>query len=197
MMATKTMRTDLEAPTPSLAEGQAAATAADAEVERLKALIRGTVDTWETRHETRQIVTRTGAIETVEVDTPVFVSREVPLGERLEAKRRLPAAELYQLECAAALEAARGRDAEAGRRAREQAVAEGVALLRRELPRILREQRRVQAEWRALQARCEALDQRLGMARFAEAGWPFVMAPGAQLDAFVACCVATYGLDLE
>ena len=103
MMATKTMRTDLEAPTPSLAEMQAAATAADAEVERLKALIRGTVDTWETRHETRQIVTRTGAIETVEVDTPVFVSREVPLGERLEAKRRLPAAELYQLECAAAL----------------------------------------------------------------------------------------------
>lgn len=85
----------------------------------------------------------------------------------------------------------------AERATREALVAEGLAVVRADLPRLLRETRRVQQQWQQFQGRCAALDQRLGQARFTEAAWGFVMAPGAQFGAFVAHCHESYGLNLD
>jgi hypothetical protein len=191
----KTTKTEEgKAPGVSVPEAQAALDAARGEHARLQERASGTVGRWGSRREERVYVTATGQPATAMVDTPIWETEPVGPLERVRARRALGDAADRVAICEEQLEAARQREAEAARTTREQVVGEGLALLRRELPRILREQRRVQAEWRALQARCEALDQRLGQARFTEAAWPFGM---AQFDHFVAHCRAAYGVVVD
>jgi hypothetical protein len=61
-----------------------------------------------------------------------------------------------------------GRAPNAERTARDALVAEGIALLRGELPRLLRDPWRLRRDWHRLQAGCEAIGQSLGPARFVE-----------------------------
>lgn len=184
-------------PIPSLRDAEAAHAQADAEVARLRELCSGQVATRVSRTTRQGFINARGVGEQRDVTEAVWETRAVDRLDRMRAQQALPGAEAARLEAAAQLEGARQRAAVAARTAREALEAEGLALLRRELPRLVREQRRVQAEWQALQARGAALDQRLGMERFAPAGWPFVMGPGAQLDAFVAYCRAAYGIALD
>jgi hypothetical protein len=74
-------------------------------------------------------------------------------------------------------------------------LAEGTSMVRRELPRLLREQPQLQGQWQQLQAEGEALD--LGHAHFGEVGWGAVMAPGEMLDGFLAYRREASGVDRD
>lgn len=172
---------------------------ARAEVQRLRQLALGIAESrWIQRTSRRHFITGEGVAAEADITEDVLETDPAPDGlARLRAQQALPAAEQRLLEAEVQQEQARQRAAVDERVAREAVVAEGEALVRRELPRLLRETRQVQQAWQAFEAKCAALDQRLGQARFTEAAWGFVMAPGAQFDAFVAYCREAYGLNLD
>ena len=196
-MATKATPNVVTGSTPTLAEAQATLTRLQSEAAALRAALTGEVHSPTTRREEQARVTQTGAVERVLVDVLYDDVRQVSALERRQARRRLDAVVEEMKVAEEAVEVARAAAATAARAAREALVAEGLALVRRELPDLVRRQAQLQQEWQRLQGHLEALDQRLGMARFTEAAWGLVMAPGAQFDAFVAHCRESYGLDLD
>ena len=179
----------------SLAEARATLTRLQTEAVELRRVATGTTSVETVRREVHGIINQQGRAETVEIDAPHTETRAISTLERLQATRRLDELALEIARAEEAVEIARMAAAVADRQARDALVAEGVALVRRELPELVRRQRQLQREWQAFLGRCAAVDQRLGLPRFTEAAWPFVMAPGAQFDAFVAACRAAYQLD--
>jgi len=89
------------------------------------------------------------ARQEADIAEDVLVTDPVDGLDRLRAKQALPAAELQWLESEAALEQA--RRAAAVRSARSASgCSPGTAMVRRELPRLLREQRQLQRQWQQL-----------------------------------------------
>jgi hypothetical protein len=180
-----------------MAEARAALGALQTEAASLRLLVQGERPAAVVRHEQHQVVRPSGAVEVVQIDTPTIETQYVSALERLKARRRLAVVEDDLALAEQVLEEARA--AGGGRRAGDPGGVgrRGPGGGPRDLPRLVRETRRVQREWQQFQARCATLDQRLAQARFTEAAWGFVMAPGAQFDAFVAHCLASYGLNLD
>jgi hypothetical protein len=187
---------DVPDATRALAKATAEHTAATLEVARLRGLIRGSIERWEQRTERRTVLSAEGRPTSVDVTVPTRVMETVDPVARLQAQRSVLAAEDRLLECEVNLEQARRDAAVAERAARERVIAEGVALVRGEWPRLAREQQRLQREWQAFQGKLEALDARLGQApRFAEVAFGYAMAKGGLLDTFIAAIRETYGIE--
>jgi hypothetical protein len=188
---TMTEQTMTEAPdaigTLRAAEAEYAAVAS--EIARLRTVLSGSVSEAVTRRISRQVFDKDGRVQVAGGDVVELMSRQTTATERVAARQALPGLEIRLLDAEVAVEQARTAAAEAAGVARDAALAEGLALVRKDLPGLLRTQRQLQARWQAFAAQCERIDQHLGATRF------FVMAPGAQFDLFVAHCRESFEIE--
>ena len=133
----------------SLAEARATLTRLQTEAVELRRVATGTTSVETVRREVHGIINQQGRAETVEIDAPHTETRAISTLERLQATRRLDELALEIARAEEAVEIARMAAAVADRQARDALVAEGVALVRRELPELVRRQRQLQREWQA------------------------------------------------
>lgn len=119
-MTTKTTESTMTR--EALTRLEAAHAAAEREAGRLRTLARGgEVGQWSTRREEQRTLTRAG-IQTVEVERPVYETRQVERLERLQAQRALPEAEERVLRAEEALVQAREAFTEAQQQRRRALV---------------------------------------------------------------------------
>jgi hypothetical protein len=122
------------------------------------------------------------------------VPTEMEILEANETEERRLQAELDRL----AVEIRRAELAvvEAATAAHAQALADGDALIRRELPGLVQAQRTLQKQWQAFAVKLEACDHRTGgLQRFVPAAWS-AMLPDSIWDGWAQRAAAQYQIDL-
>jgi hypothetical protein len=144
------------------------------------------------RTEERQVIRRTGQVETVKVVVPAIEREATTPLQRLQAKRRLPDLLLELAAAEEAVQLARAAEQTAARQRRAQAISEGEVEMRRLLPDLLKLCDQVRSAFGTYHDKLAALDQRVGEPYFTSMAACPVFGPDGMVAGWQAFVAGAY-----